>query len=80
MYYQKKFNTIHSNQTGYVKDRCIGETVRSLLDIVEFTNIENNLWYSRSFHICFEKALYMLEWDFFLKCLKGVYGWVVRIC
>ena len=34
-------NIIHSNQTGYVKDRYIGETVRSLLDIMEFTDNEN---------------------------------------
>ena len=32
---------IHGNQTGYAKDRYIGETVRSLLDIMEFTDIEN---------------------------------------
>ena len=32
---------IHHNQTGYVKDRYIGETVRSILDIMEFTDKEN---------------------------------------
>ena len=37
-------NIIHNNQTGYVKDRYIGETVRYLLDIIEFRDIENNTW------------------------------------
>ena len=32
---------IYSNQTGYVKDRYIGETVRSIFDIMDFTEKEN---------------------------------------
>ena len=28
---------IHHNQTGFVQDRCVGETVRSILDIMDFT-------------------------------------------
>lgn len=28
---------IHHNQTGYVEDRYIGETVRSIFDIMDFT-------------------------------------------
>ena len=28
---------IHHNQTGYVKDRFIGETIRSIYDIMDFT-------------------------------------------
>ena len=28
---------IHHNQTGFIKDRYIGETVRSIFDIMEFT-------------------------------------------
>ena len=34
-------NIIHHNQTGYIKDRYIGETVRSIFDIMEFTDTEN---------------------------------------
>jgi len=34
-------NIIHHNQTGYVKDCYIGETVSSIFDIMEFTNNEN---------------------------------------
>ena len=30
-------NIIHHNQTGYVKDRYIGETVRSVFDVMDFT-------------------------------------------
>ena len=30
-------NTIHHNQTGYVKHRYIGETVRSVFDVMDFT-------------------------------------------
>ena len=34
-------NIVHHNQTGYVKDRYIGETVRSVFDIMDFTLKEN---------------------------------------
>ena len=32
---------IHYNQTGYVKDRFIGEAIRSVFDIIDFTAKEN---------------------------------------
>ena len=32
---------IHCNQTGYVKDRYIGERVRAIVDIMEYTENEN---------------------------------------
>ena len=32
---------IHQNQTGYVKDCFIGETIRSIYDIMDFTATEN---------------------------------------
>ena len=31
----------HHNQSGYVEDRYIGETMRSIFDIMEFTVKEN---------------------------------------
>ena len=34
-------NIVHHNQTGYLKDRFIRETVRSILDVVDFTKKEN---------------------------------------
>ena len=30
-------NIIHHNQTGFIEDRYIGETVRSIFDIMDFT-------------------------------------------
>ena len=36
-------NIIHYNQTGYVKDHYIGETVRSIFDIMEFADNENGI-------------------------------------
>ena len=32
---------VHHNQTGFVKDRYIGETLQSIFDIMEFTLKEN---------------------------------------
>ena len=37
----KRVYIIHSNQTGYVKDRYIGETVRSIFDIMDLNEKEN---------------------------------------
>ena len=62
-------NVIHSNQTGYVKDRYIGETVRSIFDIMEFTDAENIP--GLLIFIDFQKAFDTLEWDFLLKCLEA---------
>ena len=62
-------NVIHSNQTGYVKDRYIGETVRSIFDIMELTDAENIP--GLLIFIDFQKAFDTLEWDFLLKCLKA---------
>ena len=55
---------IHHNQTGYVKDRYI-ETVRSILDIMEFTDKENIP--GILIFIDFKKAFDTLEWH----CLKA---------
>ena len=61
-------NFIHHNQSGYVKDRYIGETVRSIYDLVDFTDGEN-ISGLRIF-IDFQKAFDTLEWDFLFKCLQ----------
>ena len=34
-------SVIHYNQTGYVKDRFVGEAIRSIFDIMDFTAKEN---------------------------------------
>jgi len=61
---------IHHNQTGFIKDRYIGETVRSVFDIIELT-VEENIPGLMIF-IDFEKAFDSLEWNYLLKCLEYV--------
>ena len=60
---------IHDNQTGYIKDRYIGETIRSIFDIMDFTLNENisGLMIFMDFH----KAFDSLEWDYLCKCLEA---------
>ena len=60
---------IHYNQTGYIKDRFIGETVRSSFDIMDFT-LDGNIPGLKIF-IDFHKAFDSLEWDFLYKCLEA---------
>lgn len=60
---------IHTNQTGYVKDRFIGEAARSVIDVMEYTkqqNIPGVLLF-----IDFEKAFDSIDWTFMLKCLDA---------
>ena len=61
-------NIIHHNQTGFIKDRYIGETVRSIFDIMEST-VEENIPGLMIF-IDFEKAFDSLEWNYLLNCLE----------
>ena len=53
---------IHHNQTGYVNERYIGETVRSIFDIKE--NMPGLLIF-----IDFEKVFDSLEWNILYNCL-----------
>ena len=50
---------IHYNQTGYVKDRYIGETIRSVFDVMNFTAKESIPGFDS------------VEWEFLLYCLKS---------
>ena len=59
---------IHHNQTGYIKDRFIGETIRSIFDIMDFTLSENTS--GLMIFIDFHKAFDSLEWGFLYKCLE----------
>ena len=60
---------IHHNQTGFVKDRYIGETIQSIYDLMDYT-VEENIPGLMIF-IDFEKAFDSVEWDFLLECLES---------
>ena len=51
---------IHHNQTGFVKDHYIGETVRSIFDTMDFT-AEENFPFLMIF-IDFQKVFDTIEW------------------
>ena len=59
---------IHYNQTGYVKDRFIGEAIRSIFDIKDFTAKENIP--GLLLFIDFQKAFDSVEWEFLIESLK----------
>ena len=75
---------IHHNQTGFIKDRYIGETVRSIFDIMDFT-VDENIPGLLIF-INFQKAFDSLEWNFLLRCLEpfnfgfSLIRWVITFC
>jgi len=60
---------IHYNQTGFVKDRYTGETIRSTFDTVEFTDKENVP--GLMIFIDFQKPFDSVEWDFIVGCLEA---------
>ena len=59
---------IHYNQTGYFKDRFIGEAIRSIFDIMDFTAKENIP--GLLLFIDFQKAFDSLEWEFLIESLN----------
>ena len=60
---------IHPNETGYVKDRYIGETIRSIYAVMDFTVKENIP--GLMLFIDLQKAFDSVEWDFLFKCLEA---------
>ena len=62
-------NIIHHNQSGYVKDRYIGETVRSIFDLMDFTLKEKIP--GLMIFIDFHKAFDSIEWNYLVSCLKA---------
>ena len=59
---------IHSDQAGYVKNRYIGGAIRSILDVMEYTDKEKIP--GILLYIDFKKAFDSLEWNYLTKCLE----------
>ena len=59
---------IHTNQTGCVKNRYIGENLRILYDIIEYSN--TNLKSGIIAFLDIEKAFDSVSWKFLQKTLK----------
>ena len=59
---------IHSSQTGYVKGRYIGESIRTIIDIMSFTKTQNIP--GLAVFLDFEKAFDSIEWNYLQKCLE----------
>ena len=55
-------NIIHHNQSGYVEGRYIGETIRTIYDIIGFTNSEGTSGILA--FLDFEKAFDIIECNF----------------
>ena len=61
---------ISPNQTGYVKGRCIGESIRIITDMMSITKKKNIP--GLAVFLDFEKALDSIEWCYLQKCLEAV--------
>ena len=59
---------IHSDQTGFIKGRFIGQNVRLLNDIMEHTEAKNLP--GILLFIDFRKAFDTIEWNFIHKCIE----------
>jgi len=60
-------NLIDSDQTGFVKGRYIGESIRLISDIMEYTSQQNLPGILTS--LDFRKAFDSIEWPFIMKTL-----------
>ena len=60
---------INPTQTGYVKGRFIGESIRLILDIMEYTKHKDIP--GVAVFLDFEKAFDSLEWNYFQQCLEA---------
>ena len=65
---EKVLPSIHENQCGYVKGRFIGEAVRTISDILAYTNDNNRPGILLS--IDFEKAFDSVSWNYINRSLK----------
>ena len=60
---------IHENQTGFIKNRNISDSIRTLLDVVDYTTQENVS--GLLLFLDFEKAFDTLERGFMIKTLQA---------
>ena len=60
---------INPTPTGYVKGRFIGESIRLILDIMEYTKHKDIP--GVSVFVDFQKAFDSEEWNFIQKCLEA---------
>ena len=60
-------NLVHTDQTGFIKGRYIGENIRLIIDIMEHTKSESIPGILVS--LDFRKAFDPLEWSFMMKAL-----------
>jgi len=68
---------IHSDQTGFIKGRFIGQNVRLLNDIMEYT--EAKKLPCILLFLDFRKAFDTTEWNFIHKCIELQYTTLVQI-
>ena len=59
---------VHSDQTGFLEDRFIGEGIRKVQDIIQ--QIERNEEEGYVLQLDFQKAFDSIEWDFMFDTLK----------
>ena len=71
---------INSDQTGFINGRYIGENIRLICDIVDYTETENLPGILLSLDL--KKAFDTLEWPYFnkvldsLNCEESVKRWI----
>ena len=58
---------VHENQTGYIKNRYIGQNIATINDIIHYTETENIP--ALLIAVDFEKAFDCLDWTFLQSCL-----------
>lgn len=59
---------IHGDQTGFIPGRCISENLRTIQDVIDFTNATSQLAFMAA--LDFKKAFDSVEWNFIFKALE----------
>ena len=62
-------NIIHTDQTGYIKGRYIGENIRTISDIIDYCEMFNKP--GLMVLLDFQKAFDSISWNFLQKSLKA---------